>query len=100
LRGAGFRSCIKARSFPSPCGAARVVLQDDALGLELLADAISGGEIAVLLRLGALGDAGFDASLVGTTPEPFVRSAGEQPKQRGACPQGHWTVDCLPARPR
>ena len=57
---AGSRSCRAARSFPPPCSAARPVLQHDALGLELVADAVGGREVAVLLGFGALGDPGFD----------------------------------------
>ena len=37
---AGSRWCRAARSFPPPCSAARPILQDDALGLELVADAV------------------------------------------------------------
>ena len=47
-------------SFPPPSSAARPVLQDDALGLELVADAVGGREVAGLLGRGAFGDASFD----------------------------------------
>ena len=56
-------SAIKGEeSFAAPSSAAWPILQDDALGPELFADPIGGREVAVLLGLGALGDAGVDMS--------------------------------------
>ena len=60
---AGSRWYKAARSFPPPRSAARPILQDDALGLELVADAVGGGEVAVLLGFGALGDPRLDRRL-------------------------------------
>jgi hypothetical protein len=56
---------IRWLSFPPPSSAPGPVLQDNALGLELIADSISGGEVARLLRRGALSDARLDGSFVG-----------------------------------
>src|SRR5437899_2199014 len=78
------RSCRAARSFSPPSSGARRILQHYALSLVLVADAISGRELAVLLGLGALSDPRIDGTLVRAALEPFLRRALEQTKQRSA----------------
>src|SRR6478672_9930941 len=48
-RGGGSRSCRADRSFSAPCSAAGPILQNYALGFQLVANAIGGGEVAILL---------------------------------------------------
>src|SRR5438045_9675147 len=43
-----------------PRGALRSILKDDAVGPELVADAVGRGEVAVVLGLGAFGDPRLD----------------------------------------
>ena len=74
-------------SFPAPCSAGGPVLQDDALGLELVADAVGGREVAVLLGCGALGDArSRSRSASAPALEPVVGRA--LPSSPRAAP--HW----------
>src|SRR5829696_4382692 len=78
---AGSRSCRGARSFPPPFSAVRPVLKDDALGLELVADAVGCGEVARVFRRSALGNASFDGARIGIALEPLRRGAFEQAEQ-------------------
>src|SRR3712207_7190559 len=55
--------------FRSPAGAARPVLQQDALGLQVVADAVGLGEVAGLAGGDARGDGLLDPGVAGRSEE-------------------------------
>src|SRR3954466_15721779 len=78
---AGSRLCRAVASFAAPCSAARPVLQNYAARFKLIADQISGCEVAALLCGQALSNAAFDVAGIGNSLEPVGRRTGKKTEQ-------------------
>src|SRR4051812_33363509 len=75
---AGSRLYRAAASFPAPCSAGRPVLQNYTARSKLIADQISGCEVAALLGGHALSNTVLDVARVGIALEPVGGRSGKK----------------------